>query len=159
MSPEQFKGAIGKFFESGGVQIKIHETVAHGPLVMNVRTDRITMKAGLQDVVFTGFVSNEMLPRYYRSAHVFCAPNTGGESQGIILLEALACGVPVVALLATAALVPSDGYASLIGAIIAGALIGLAATMVLCAYGIRSGTNTVGDFVMINAMMKSASAT
>ena len=31
--------------------------------------------------------------------------------------------------------------------------IGLAVTMVLCAYGVRSGTNTVGDFVMINAMM------
>src|SRR5271155_3903765 len=31
--------------------------------------------------------------------------------------------------------------------------IGLAATMVLCAYGIGRGTNTVGDFVMINAMM------
>jgi ATP-binding cassette subfamily B protein len=31
--------------------------------------------------------------------------------------------------------------------------IGLAATMVLCAYGIEQHTNTVGDFVMINAMM------
>jgi ABC-type transport system involved in Fe-S cluster assembly fused permease/ATPase subunit len=31
--------------------------------------------------------------------------------------------------------------------------IGLAAAMVLCAYGIEAGTNTVGDFVMINAMM------
>ena len=31
--------------------------------------------------------------------------------------------------------------------------IGLAATMVMCAYGVRQGTNTVGDFVMINAMM------
>jgi ATP-binding cassette subfamily B protein len=30
---------------------------------------------------------------------------------------------------------------------------GLTATMVLCALGIRNGTNTVGDFVMINAMM------
>src|SRR6202042_2154403 len=30
---------------------------------------------------------------------------------------------------------------------------GLAAAMVLCAYGIQRGTNTVGDFVMINAMM------
>jgi ATP-binding cassette subfamily B protein len=30
---------------------------------------------------------------------------------------------------------------------------GLAATMVLCAYGVRNGTHTVGDFVMINAMM------
>src|SRR6266853_4862233 len=31
--------------------------------------------------------------------------------------------------------------------------IGLAATMMMCAYGVRAGTNTVGDFVMINAMM------
>jgi ATP-binding cassette, subfamily B, heavy metal transporter len=31
--------------------------------------------------------------------------------------------------------------------------IGLAAVMVMCAYGIAQGTNTVGDFVMINAMM------
>ena len=30
---------------------------------------------------------------------------------------------------------------------------GLGATMVMCAFGIRAGTNTVGDFVMINAMM------
>jgi ATP-binding cassette subfamily B protein len=31
--------------------------------------------------------------------------------------------------------------------------IGLAICMVMCAYGIREGHNTVGDFVMINAMM------
>jgi len=31
--------------------------------------------------------------------------------------------------------------------------VGLGAVMVMCAYGIRNGTNTVGDFVMINAMM------
>ena len=31
--------------------------------------------------------------------------------------------------------------------------IGLAIVMVMCAYGIREGHNTVGDFVMINAMM------
>jgi ABC-type transport system involved in Fe-S cluster assembly fused permease/ATPase subunit len=31
--------------------------------------------------------------------------------------------------------------------------VGLAATMVLCAYGVERHTNTVGDFVMINAMM------
>jgi ATP-binding cassette subfamily B protein len=30
---------------------------------------------------------------------------------------------------------------------------GLAAVMVMCAYGIKQGTNTVGDFVMVNAMM------
>src|SRR5437868_9234525 len=31
--------------------------------------------------------------------------------------------------------------------------IGLATVMVMCAYGIKAGTNTVGDLVMINAMM------
>jgi ATP-binding cassette, subfamily B, heavy metal transporter len=31
--------------------------------------------------------------------------------------------------------------------------IGLAVVMVMCAYGIKDGTKTVGDFVMINAMM------
>jgi ABC-type transport system involved in Fe-S cluster assembly fused permease/ATPase subunit len=31
--------------------------------------------------------------------------------------------------------------------------IGLAAAMVLCAYGVERGSNTVGDFVMINALM------
>src|ERR1700678_2305978 len=30
---------------------------------------------------------------------------------------------------------------------------GLTATMVMCAFGVRGGRNTVGDFVMINAMM------
>ncbi|MGB3864233.1 MAG: ABC transporter ATP-binding protein/permease [Xanthobacteraceae bacterium] len=31
--------------------------------------------------------------------------------------------------------------------------VGLTATMLMCAVGVRNGTNTVGDFVMINAMM------
>ena len=31
--------------------------------------------------------------------------------------------------------------------------LGLTVTMVMCAFGIRNGTNTIGDFVMINAMM------
>ncbi len=50
----------------------------------------------LEDVVFTGMVSFEDQPRYYRTADVFCAPNTGHESFGLILLEAMATGRPVV---------------------------------------------------------------
>jgi phosphatidylinositol alpha-mannosyltransferase len=51
----------------------------------------------LADVVFTGYVPDEARPDYFKTADVYCAPNTGGESMGVVLLEALAAGAPIVA--------------------------------------------------------------
>ncbi|MSQ14431.1 MAG: glycosyltransferase family 1 protein [Dehalococcoidia bacterium] len=54
-------------------------------------------KNDIPDVHFLDYVSSEDLPRYYKSADVFCAPATGQESFGIVLLEAMAAGTPVIA--------------------------------------------------------------
>lgn len=46
---------------------------------------------------FLGQVSDEEKASALRSADVYCAPNTGGESFGIVLVEAMAAGTAVVA--------------------------------------------------------------
>ena len=61
------------------------------------RYERWIEKTGLEDVVFVGYVSNEDKARYYKTADIFCAPATSRESFGIVLLEAMATGKPVVA--------------------------------------------------------------
>jgi len=54
----------------------------------HVRTDR--------NVVFKGYVSEKEKPNYLASADIAVFPSTGGESFGIVLLEAMAAGSRVV---------------------------------------------------------------
>jgi len=51
----------------------------------------------IKGVRFIGYLPDEELPRYYRSCDIFCAPSTGFESFGMVLLEAMASGVAIVA--------------------------------------------------------------
>ncbi len=54
--------------------------------------------AALHDrLVMLGQVSDEDKVRMLHSVDAFCAPNTGGESFGIVLTEAMAAGAPIVA--------------------------------------------------------------
>lgn len=59
--------------------------------------ERYVQTEELEDVVFLGRVPEEEKVRYFRTADIFCAPNTGAESLGIVLLEAMAAGAPIVA--------------------------------------------------------------
>lgn len=49
-----------------------------------------------ENIQFRGFIPEEQLPLYYQAADVFILPTTVLESFGLIILEALACGTPVL---------------------------------------------------------------
>lgn len=69
--------------------------VGDGPRLREYK--RYVATRRIRDVEFVGHVPLEAKLRYFASADVFCAPSTGQESFGIVLLEAMAAGLPIVA--------------------------------------------------------------
>ena len=70
-----------------------------GPYTVHDRLpfERELRRLRLGGVHFIGYVSDQELARYYQTGHVFCAPSIGFESFGMVLLEAMAAGTPIVA--------------------------------------------------------------
>ncbi|MEA2520214.1 MAG: phosphatidyl-myo-inositol alpha-mannosyltransferase [Chloroflexota bacterium] len=69
--------------------------VGTGPLGREAR--RYVATRRLKGVEFLGRVSDEEKAQLYRTADVYVSPATGGESFGIVLLEAMAAGTAIVA--------------------------------------------------------------
>lgn len=95
--PEKRKGL--KYLLRAFVRVKQELPQTRLLVVGAGRFDRYeqAMRDLVDDVDFHSYVSHADLPRFHRSAHLFCSPATGNESQGIALLEAMASGLPIVA--------------------------------------------------------------
>jgi phosphatidyl-myo-inositol alpha-mannosyltransferase len=68
--------------------------VGSGPQEREAR--RYVATRGLQAVEFLGRVTDTEKAQLFRTADVYASPATGGESFGIVLLEAMAAGTPIV---------------------------------------------------------------
>lgn len=69
--------------------------VGEGPLKKYCQ--KWALKNGLDNVVFEKPISQKEVPSYYRTADIYCSPAIYGESFGIVLIESMAVGTPVVA--------------------------------------------------------------
>jgi phosphatidylinositol alpha-mannosyltransferase len=107
---EKRKGAdyLLKAYEQVKRDIPNSRLIIVGPgTKLRDKYEKQVKRRSLKDVIFVGYTNYEELPRYYKTADVFCAPATGWESFGIVLLEAMAVGKPIVAS-------NIDGYASIL---------------------------------------------
>jgi phosphatidylinositol alpha-mannosyltransferase len=99
---------LGRFDEPRkGMQVllgalpKLVEAFPEVEVLIVGRGDEEELRAKAGDLAghlrFLGLVDDAEKASAMRSADVYCAPNTGGESFGIVLVEAMAAGTPVVA--------------------------------------------------------------
>jgi phosphatidylinositol alpha-mannosyltransferase len=68
--------------------------VGGGPQAKEARRYLLTRKMG--GVEFLGRVGDDERDALFKTADVYCSPATGHESFGIVLLEAMAAGTPIV---------------------------------------------------------------
>ncbi len=96
-----YKNGIDTLIESAKEAIKKNPrlfflVVGKGPDLEKVK-ERIEQLGMQENFRLTGFISDEGLPFYYNVADFFVLPSKSGEGLPLVALEAMACGVPVIA--------------------------------------------------------------
>lgn len=85
--------------------------VIGGSGILRASLERTAIRLGVADRVrFAGFIPDEQLARYYQAADLVVLPSLALEGFGLITLEALACGTPVVA-------TPESGATDVLGSL------------------------------------------
>jgi len=96
-----YKNGLGTLIESASLLTRDYPyllfiVIGKGPnrkLIENrVRELRIE-----DNIRLAGFVPEKLLPLYYNAADYFVIPSSSGEGLPLVLLEAMACGLPVIA--------------------------------------------------------------
>jgi phosphatidylinositol alpha-mannosyltransferase len=82
-----------RLMRKSGVECRLL-IVGSGPQEREAR--RYVMTRGLTNVEFLGRVSDAEKAQLFKTADVYVSPATGRESFGIVLLEAMAAGTPIV---------------------------------------------------------------
>ena len=96
-----YKNGIDTLIESANITVKknpriVFLVVGKGPDLNSVqmRIEQLGMENNFR---LTGFVKDEDLPLYYNAADFFVLPSKSGEGLPLVALEAMACGLPVIA--------------------------------------------------------------
>ncbi len=96
-----YKNGIDTLLDSAVTAIKknpriVFLVVGKGPDMESVG-QQIAQLGLAQNFKLAGFVSDEDLPLYYNAADLFVLPSKSGEGLPLVALEAMACGLPVIA--------------------------------------------------------------
>jgi glycosyltransferase involved in cell wall biosynthesis len=96
-----YKNGIDTLIESAKIAVKknprlVFLVVGKGPDFGKVK-EKIEQLGIQENFRLTGFISDEDLPFYYNVADFFVLPSKSGEGLPLVALEAMACGVPVIA--------------------------------------------------------------
>jgi len=114
-----YKNGIDTLVESAEIAVKknpklVFVVVGKGPDFEEVK-EKIAQVGMQGNFRLTGFVSDEELPLYYNAADLFALPSKSGEGLPLVALEAMACGLPVIATnVGGTSEVMSDDYGKLV---------------------------------------------
>ena len=96
-----YKNGIDTLIEGANIAVRKNPkitflVVGKGPDLNSVQM-RIRQLGIENNFRLTGFVSDEDLPFYYNAADFFVLPSKSGEGLPLVALEAMACGLPIIA--------------------------------------------------------------
>jgi len=96
-----YKNGIDTLIESANIAVKKNPKIVFLVVGKGPDLNKVQMKInqlGIENNFRpTGFVTDEDLPFYYNAADFFALPSKSGEGLPLVALEAMACGLPVIA--------------------------------------------------------------